>query len=133
MVEIAAFLLASYLLGSIPAAYIAARARNRPPPPRVRQPGRDKRTSHPWYANRAVGVCVRYGQGWRARPGPFRDSFPADVLAAAQGRTVFAIAQCGVAAIIGHARPIYLRLGKGERALPRRRECFSRWPRSRRF
>lgn len=111
MIQAAAWIVVSYLLGSIPAAYIAARSR-----------GIDLRRhgSGNLGATNAIRVLgMRTGLAVfafdMAKGGVpvwfFPRLLPATLLAG-EARTIFAIA-CGVAAIIGHTRPIYLRFGKG--------------------
>ena len=111
MLTIAGLIVASYLLGSIPAAYIAARSRGID----LRQHG-----SGNLGATNAIRVLgVRTGLAVfafdMAKGGLPVWLFPRmlpPALLTSEASTVFAIA-CGVAAIVGHARPVYLRFGKG--------------------
>lgn len=111
MIEIAGLIAVSYLLGSIPAAYIAARSR-----------GIDLRRhgSGNLGATNAIRVLgMRTGLAVfafdMAKGGLPVWLFPrllAPPFSGGQEPTIVGIA-CGVAAIIGHARPIYLRFSKG--------------------
>ena len=111
MVPLVAALVASYLLGSIPAAYIAGKSRGIDL--RKHGSGNLGATNVIRVLGTKIGLLVfAFDVAKGAIPTLF---FPRGVPAGAMplhDPTVLAIL-CGVAAIAGHARPIYLKFGKG--------------------
>lgn len=111
MLRLAAALIGSYLLGSIPAAYIAGRARGID----LRQHGSGNlgATNVIRVLGARIGILVfAFDMLKGAAPTML---FPKWVPAGAMpfgNPLIFAIL-CGVCAIIGHTRPVFLGLGKG--------------------
>src|SRR6185312_17253936 len=109
-----AVIIASYLLGSIPAAYIVGKSRGIDL--RKHGSGNLGATNVIRVLGTKIGLAVfafdmakgavpviffpRWLGAAGTPPAPFHD------------QTIFAIL-CGVAAIVGHVRPIYLKFGKG--------------------
>jgi glycerol-3-phosphate acyltransferase PlsY len=104
-------ILASYLLGSIPAAYIAGKAKN--VDLRKHGSGNLGATNVFRVLGPKIGLAVfAFDMAKGAFPVLY---FPQWVPAAdvpGQDPVIYAII-CGVAAIVGHVRPIYLKFGKG--------------------
>lgn len=111
MVPLVAALVASYLLGSIPAAYIAGKSRGIDL--RKHGSGNLGATNVIRVLGTKIGLLVfAFDVAKGAVPTLlFPRWVPVDVMPM-RDPTVFAIL-CGIAAIAGHARPIYLKFGKG--------------------
>jgi glycerol-3-phosphate acyltransferase PlsY len=110
MQSLAVALVASYLLGSIPAAYLAGKSRGIDL--RKHGSGNLGATNVIRVLGTKIGLLVfAFDMAKGALPVVF---FPRWVPAAAipGGATVVAIL-CGIAAIVGHVRPIYLKFGRG--------------------
>jgi glycerol-3-phosphate acyltransferase PlsY len=111
MTQLVAAIVASYLLGSIPAAYLAGKSRGID----LRQHGSGNlgATNVIRVLGTKIGLLVfAFDMAKGAIPVAF---FPQWVPATAipmGNATVIGIV-CGIAAIIGHVRPIYLRFGRG--------------------
>ena len=107
----AAAVFASYLLGSIPAAYIAGKAKG--VDLRKHGSGNLGATNVFRVLGAKIGIAVfLFDMAKGAFPVYFFPrAIPADQVPFAS-TVIFAII-CGVAAIIGHVRPIYLKFGKG--------------------
>jgi glycerol-3-phosphate acyltransferase PlsY len=105
-------ILVSYLVGSIPAAYLAGKSRGID----LRRHGSGNlgATNVIRVLGMRIGIAVfAFDMAKGAIPVLlFSRWVPANVLPIADARTVIGLI-CGVAAIIGHVRPIYLGLGKG--------------------
>lgn len=104
-------MVASYLLGSIPAAYIAGKAKGIDL--RKHGSGNLGATNVIRVLGKKIGIAVfAFDMAKGAFPVYF---FPkwAESLGAPFSDPVIAGILCGIAAIIGHVRPIYLRFGKG--------------------
>lgn len=102
---------ASYLLGSIPAAYIAGRSKGIDL--RKHGSGNLGATNVIRVLGKKIGIAVfAFDMAKGAFPVYF---FPrwAESLGAPFANSVIAAILCGLAAIVGHVRPIYLRFGKG--------------------
>jgi len=104
-------IIASYLLGSIPAAYIAGRANG--VDLRKHGSGNLGATNVIRVLGTKIGLAVfAFDMAKGAAPVVFFPRWiPADQTPF-HNTTIFAIV-CGVAAIIGHVRPVYLKFGKG--------------------
>jgi glycerol-3-phosphate acyltransferase PlsY len=104
-------IIGSYLLGSIPAAYIAGKAKG--VDLRKHGSGNLGATNVMRVLGTKIGLAVFvFDMAKGAAPVYF---FPKWLMASGQlsiDPVIFAIL-CGIAAIIGHVRPIYLRFGKG--------------------
>lgn len=111
MRPIVAAIVASYLLGSIPAAYVAGNARGIDL--RKHGSGNLGATNVMRVLGTKIGLLVfAFDMAKGAVPVLF---FPNVVAAGAMplgSRTIMAIL-CGIAAIVGHVRPIYLKFGRG--------------------
>jgi glycerol-3-phosphate acyltransferase PlsY len=111
MQSLAVALVASYLLGSIPAAYLAGKSRGIDL--RKHGSGNLGATNVIRVLGTKIGLLVfAFDMAKGAGPVIF---FPRWVPATAVpwgGSTVVAIL-CGIAAIVGHVRPIYLKFGRG--------------------
>lgn len=104
-------MVASYLLGSIPAAYIAGRSKGIDL--RKHGSGNLGATNVIRVLGKKIGIAVfAFDMAKGAFPVYF---FPrwAESLGAPFANSVIAAILCGLAAIVGHVRPIYLRFGKG--------------------
>jgi glycerol-3-phosphate acyltransferase PlsY len=104
-------MVASYLLGSIPAAYIAGKSKGIDL--RKHGSGNLGATNVIRVLGKKIGIAVfSFDMAKGAFPVYF---FPrwAESLGAPFSSPVIAAILCGIAAIIGHVRPIYLRFGKG--------------------
>jgi glycerol-3-phosphate acyltransferase PlsY len=104
-------MVASYLLGSIPAAYIAGKSKGIDL--RKHGSGNLGATNVIRVLGKKIGIAVfAFDMAKGAFPVYF---FPrwADALGAPLPNPVIAAILCGLAAIVGHVRPIYLRFGKG--------------------
>jgi glycerol-3-phosphate acyltransferase PlsY len=104
-------MVASYLLGSIPAAYIAGKSKGIDL--RKHGSGNLGATNVIRVLGSKIGIAVfAFDMAKGAFPVYF---FPrwAESLGMPFGNPVMAAILCGIAAIIGHVRPIYLRFGKG--------------------
>jgi acyl phosphate:glycerol-3-phosphate acyltransferase len=104
-------MVASYLLGSIPAAYIAGKSKGIDL--RKHGSGNLGATNVIRVLGSKIGLAVfTFDMAKGAFPVYF---FPrwAESLGAPFANPVIAAILCGIAAIIGHVRPIYLRFGKG--------------------
>ncbi len=111
MIESVAAVVVSYLLGSIPAAYLAGRSRGIDL--RKHGSGNLGATNVIRVLGTKIGLLVFAFD--MAKGGVPVALFPRWVPVAAMplhDPTIFAIV-CGVAAIIGHVRPIYLKFGRG--------------------
>jgi glycerol-3-phosphate acyltransferase PlsY len=107
MQSLAVALVASYLLGSIPAAYLAGKSRGMDL--RKHGSGNLGATNVIRVLGTKIGLLVfAFDMAKGAIPVIFFPRWvPAD-----GGATVVAIL-CGIAAIVGHVRPIYLKFGRG--------------------
>jgi len=104
-------MVASYLLGSIPAAYIAGKAKG--VDLRKHGSGNLGATNVIRVLGKKIGIAVfAFDMAKGAFPVYF---FPrwAESLGAPISNPVLAGILCGIAAIVGHVRPIYLGFGKG--------------------
>lgn len=110
MQSLAVALVASYLLGSIPAAYLAGKSRGIDL--RKHGSGNLGATNVIRVLGTKIGLLVfAFDMAKGALPVIFFPRWvPASVIPG--GATVVAIL-CGIAAIIGHVRPIYLKFGRG--------------------
>jgi acyl phosphate:glycerol-3-phosphate acyltransferase len=104
-------IVASYLLGSIPAAYIAGRSRG--VDLRKHGSGNLGATNVMRVLGSRIGLLVfAFDMAKGAVPALFFPDFVTPTSLPMGSRTVMAIL-CGIAAIVGHVRPIYLKFGKG--------------------
>jgi glycerol-3-phosphate acyltransferase PlsY len=111
MMQLVAAIVASYLLGSIPAAYLAGRSRGIDL--RKHGSGNLGATNVIRVLGTKIGMlvfAVEMAKG--AIPVAF---FPrwVPVAATPMGSPTLVAILCGIAAIIGHVRPIYLKFGRG--------------------
>lgn len=111
MLPLVAALVASYLLGSIPAAYIAGKAKG--VDLRKHGSGNLGATNVIRVLGARIGLTVfAFDMAKGAIPvAVFSRYVPASI--APFGDPTITAILCGVAAIIGHVRPIYLKFGKG--------------------
>ena len=112
MGTLAAAILVSYLLGSIPAAYLAGISRG--VDLRKQGSGNLGATNVIRVLGTRMGLAVfAFDMAKGALPVfLFSRWVPASVIRSANGPTIIGIL-CGLAAIIGHVRPIYLKFGRG--------------------
>ena len=111
MIPLVLALAASYLLGSIPAAYLAGRSRGIDL--RKHGSGNLGATNVIRVLGSRIGLLVfAFDVAKGAIPVLLFPRWVPPSAMPLHDRTVFAIL-CGVAAIAGHARPIYLKFGKG--------------------
>jgi glycerol-3-phosphate acyltransferase PlsY len=112
MLAFALAIVASYLLGSVPAAYLAGRSRGIDL--RKHGSGNLGATNVIRVLGTKIGLLVfAFDAAKGAVPVLWFSRFvPASVIPLPSSGVLIAIA-CGIAAIIGHVRPIYLRFGKG--------------------
>jgi glycerol-3-phosphate acyltransferase PlsY len=104
-------IVASYLLGSIPAAYIAGRSRGIDL--RKHGSGNLGATNVIRVLGSKIGILVfAFDMAKGAVPALFFPNLVAPSAMPMGSRTMMAIL-CGIAAIVGHVRPIYLKFGKG--------------------
>ena len=110
MQSLAVALVASYLLGSIPAAYLAGKSRGMDL--RKHGSGNLGATNVIRVLGTKIGLLVfAFDMAKGALPVIFFPRWvPAETILG--GATVVAIL-CGIAAIVGHVRPIYLKFGRG--------------------
>ncbi|HEY4215898.1 MAG TPA: glycerol-3-phosphate 1-O-acyltransferase PlsY [Gemmatimonadaceae bacterium] len=107
----AAAIVASYLLGSIPAAYIAGKSRGIDL--RKHGSGNLGATNVIRVLGAKIGMIVfAFDMAKGAVPTLFFPGFVPQTAWPLGDRTIVAIL-CGIAAIIGHVRPIYLKFGRG--------------------
>src|SRR5215216_1441786 len=111
MIPLVAAIIASYLLGSIPAAYLAGKSRGIDL--RKHGSGNLGATNVIRVLGTKIGLLVfAFDMAKGALPVALFPKFlPATALPI--GGPVIAGILCGVAAIIGHVRPIYLKFGRG--------------------
>ena len=111
MLPLVAALVASYLLGSIPAAYIAGKSKG--VDLRKHGSGNLGATNVIRVLGAKIGLAVfAFDMAKGAVPvAVFARYVPAAY--APMGNVTLTAILCGVAAILGHVRPIYLRFGKG--------------------
>lgn len=106
-----AAIVASYLLGSIPAAYIAGKSRGIDL--RKHGSGNLGATNVMRVLGSRIGLIVfAFDMAKGAVPVIFLPDFVPPAMWPMGDRTIMAIL-CGIAAIIGHVRPIYLKFGRG--------------------
>lgn len=111
MLPLVAALVASYLLGSIPAAYIAGKSRG--VDLRKHGSGNLGATNVIRVLGAKIGLAVfAFDMAKGAVPVAVFARYVPAAIAPLGDPTITAIL-CGVAAIIGHVRPIYLKFGKG--------------------
>ena len=104
-------MVASYLLGSIPAAYIAGKSKGIDL--RKHGSGNLGATNVIRVLGKKIGIAVfAFDMAKGAFPVFFFPRWAVSLGAPFPSPTIAAIL-CGIAAIIGHVRPIYLRFGKG--------------------
>ena len=110
MQSLAVALVASYLLGSIPAAYLAGKSRGMDL--RKHGSGNLGATNVIRVLGTKIGLLVfAFDMAKGALPVIFFPRWvPAETILG--GATVVAIL-CGIAALVGHVRPIYLKFGRG--------------------
>jgi glycerol-3-phosphate acyltransferase PlsY len=111
MLPFVAAIVASYLLGSIPAAYIAGKSRGIDL--RKHGSGNLGATNVMRVLGTKIGLLVfAFDMAKGATSTLFFPGFVPPAAWPMGDRTIMAII-CGVAAIVGHVRPIYLRFGRG--------------------
>ncbi len=111
MLPLVAALVASYLLGSIPAAYIAGKSKG--VDLRKHGSGNLGATNVIRVLGAKIGLAVfAFDMAKGAIPVAVFSRYVPDAIAPFGDPTITAIL-CGVAAIIGHVRPVYLKFGKG--------------------
>jgi glycerol-3-phosphate acyltransferase PlsY len=111
MLLFVAAIVASYLLGSIPAAYIAGKSRGIDL--RKHGSGNLGATNVIRVLGPKIGLLVfAFDMAKGAVPTMFLPNIVPPAMWPTGDRTIMAIV-CGIAAIIGHVRPIYLKFGRG--------------------
>ena len=111
MVPLVAALVGAYLLGSIPAAYIAGKSRGIDL--RKHGSGNLGATNVMRVLGAKIGLLVfAFDMAKGAVPVMFFPNFVPPSTMPMGNRTIMAIL-CGIAAISGHVRPIYLKFGRG--------------------